>query len=248
MEIFTPDHRQIAETERSRRQRIVFKLGSGTVCDESGAVRTDLLHSFARQAKDLQGKGIDPIFVRSGSVAVGRFVAPGVEDRKLATVIGQSWLDMACLQAFHPTPIASFLLTDEQIADTAFMRQTILSALDAGAVPIINSANPDTNNDWSGRQAAHAIDADVLALLTTTDGVLHQGQTVPHIRSRGDLAKVHFSGVSAFGTGGMGEKSDHAWKFVESTGREAVIAHGFTDQVLHRIANRERIGTRFAHA
>lgn len=243
----TLQQRRVVEKDGSTRQRIVVKLGSSTVCDEAGAVRTDLLRSFAAQSLDLRERGVDTIFVSSGAVAVGQLVAPNITDRKLAAVVGQSWLNMAWVRSFYPTPVAPHVFTDEQLSDRGFVRSAIESTLREGAIPLINCANPDTNNDFTGRQVARATDADILAMLTTADGVLHDGRTIPHVSSRSDLDGVAFGNASTLGTGGMGEKTDHAWGFVAETGREAVIAHGFTDAVLHKIAGGERIGTRFAH-
>ncbi|MBA3724587.1 MAG: hypothetical protein H0W89_06935 [Candidatus Levybacteria bacterium] len=236
------------EDERTAKRRLVAKLGSSTICDESGAVRSDLLSSLAKQTKELQQKSVETIFISSGAVAVGRLVAPEVEDKRLLSGIGQSWLSMAWNKAFYPTPVTQLLFTDDQLNDNGYIKKQVETALHYGVIPVINSLNPDTNNDFAGSQVAHAIDANIFALLTTKDGVLRGDKTIPLVRDWDDLAGAITDDTSNFGTGGMRPKCGEAFRFVRSTGGEAIIARGLTEKILHKIAaGEEGVGTRFAH-
>lgn len=247
MEILKKDTLFIVESERFIRRRIVTKLGSSTVCNDHGEVRSDLLQSLSKQTKELHQKGIDTVFVSSGAVAAGRVVASHVTDKELLSGIGQSWLSMAWNKAFYPTPVAQLLLTDAQLHDRDYIKKHIVSALDYGVVPVINSVNPDANNDFTGSLVASAIGADTYALLTTKNGVLRNEQTIPEVHGWSDLEGVITDETSTLGNGGMRPKCGAALQFVANTKGEAIIANGLTDEVLHKIAERHTLGTWFSY-
>lgn len=233
------------ETEQSARRRIVWKIGTSTLFREDGILRDELLKSFACQAAELRNSGIDSVFISSGAVAMGRLRSPEIMDRKLLSVIGQPLLSTVWNNAFYPVPVAQLLLTQEALCSENQLREQIAGALENGVVPVINCIDPDANNDVTGLHVAKAIQAEQLALLTTTHGVLSNGKSIPRITKEFDISSVIQDGTSSGGTGGMGPKCHAASSFAQ-TGGLAVIAHGHEKDVLRRIALGESFnGTRF---
>lgn len=249
MEIFERTKIQLTEQEHSTRRRMVVKLGSSTVCEKNGVVRIPLLTSLAQQSRELhETKGVDVIFISSGASAVGRLSAPGITDRSLLSNIGQGFLTMAWNKAFYPTPVAHILLADEQLLDSSYIKNQVETALRHDVVPVINCVNPNTNNDITGRLVAHASDAELLAFLTTTDGVIKDDSTISSVHNIDDLLEVITEDTSDLGSGGMKPKCKEAWQFVHHSQGVAVIAHGMEDNILFKIAERQQVGTWFATA
>lgn len=242
------------EDERVVRRRLVAKLGSSTVCDATGAVRVDLLHSLAAQTEALKQNKVDTIFVSSGAVAVGRLVASEnadkkITDKKLLSNIGQSWLSAAWNKAFYPTPVAQLLFTDEELKNASYIKSQIEAAIRYGVVPVINSSNPETNNDFASTQIAHAVDADTLALLTSTNGVLKDEHPISLVTNWADLEGAITEDISSLGNGGMKPKCGAALGFIQKSKKgKAIIAHGNTPNILHRIADMDQAGTWFVQA
>src|SRR3954466_4883095 len=168
---------------------IVIKLGSSIVADDGGEGRRDVLAEACAQTASLRREGREVVLVTSGAIARGmRLMQLGVRPRAMdelqaASAVGQGKLYRAYdeLLASHGLRSAQVLLTFFDISARSHYlnaRQTLRRLLDWGVVPAINENDPPTpdetslgDNDFLAAQLAILLGADLLLLLTDTDGL-----------------------------------------------------------------------------
>jgi glutamate 5-kinase len=173
-------------------QRLVMKIGSALLVDKaSGTVKAPWLHSIAADLTRL--RALNPsrsiVVVSSGAVALGRLrlglkrQVLRLEEKQAAAAVGQIALAGAWQQAFapHGLNVAQVLLTQD---DTEHRqrhlnaRQTLLTLLAQGVVPVINENDTIAtaeirfgDNDRLAARVAQMIGADALFLLSDIDGL-----------------------------------------------------------------------------
>jgi glutamate 5-kinase len=161
---------------------------------------------------------------------------------------------------------AQTLLTKRDLSDRVGYlnaRNTLLTLLEVGAVPIVNENDVVAveeiegakigDNDTLSALVANLVDADLLALLTDQGGLYTadprlepSAKLIPRVE-RIDEAVEQLAGPSGpgeRGTGGMATKVQAA-RLATSGGTTAVIAGGEEPDVLVRLAQGEEIGTLF---
>jgi len=234
------------EREQFTRRRMVVKIGTSTLCEDSGIVRADFVANISEQVLALRDMGVETLLVSSGAVAMGKLRRPDVEDTRLAAALGQPLLMQVWNKAFYPTPALQFLFSEEDFKEEIEIKQLLTSSFSYG-IPIINGQSSE-NNDSIAAKVARMIDADALILLTNKHGVLDkQGKTVPLINRVEEVVPLIRNGYSQGGSYGMGPKVTEALSFVQNTGKQAFIAHGHQPEVLHHVHTGRHQGiTRFA--
>src|SRR3954454_2880734 len=229
----------------------VIKLGSSIVADERGEVRADVVAQVVDQAADLHAAGREVVLVTSGAIASGmRLMELGVrpramEDLQAASAVGQGKLYRVYdeLLAARGLRSAQVLLTFFDISARSHYlnaRQTLRRLLDWNVVPVINENDTTTtdeisfgDNDFLAAQLAILLGADLLLLLTDTDGLYSADPRVdPSARliaevtdfeSLGNLQIGH--STSPLGSGGMRSKVVAA-EMATAAGIPAVICNG----------------------
>jgi glutamate 5-kinase len=170
-------------------RRLVVKIGSALLVDkDSGALRTDWLHSLAADVATIKARGVDVVLVSSGSIALGRSVlglGQGVlalEQAQAAAAVGQIRLARAYEEAMAPHGIstAQILVTLEDSADRRRYlntRNTMATLLGLGVLPIVNENDTIAtdeirygDNDRLAANMAAMVGADQLVLLSDVDG------------------------------------------------------------------------------
>ncbi|HEV7460327.1 MAG TPA: glutamate 5-kinase, partial [Solirubrobacteraceae bacterium] len=167
----------------------VIKLGSSIVADESGEVRRAVLDRVCATVAARRAGGDAVVIVTSGAIARGmrQLDLPlrprAMDELQAASAVGQGKLYRVYdeLLAGHDTPSAQVLLTFFDIsARTHYLnaRQTLRKLLDWRVVPVINENDTTTtdeisfgDNDFLAAQIAVLIGADMLVMLTDTDGL-----------------------------------------------------------------------------
>ena len=171
-------------------RRLVIKVGSALLADETdGSVRRAWLASLAKEIAAMRAQGKDVVLVSSGAIAVGRQqlgLKPGklaLEEKQAAAATGQIRLAHAYQEALarHKVTVAQVLLTlDDTEERRRYLnaRNTMMTLLRLGAVPVINENDTvATNeirfgdNDRLAARVAAMISADTLVLLSTIDGL-----------------------------------------------------------------------------
>jgi len=245
---------------------VVVKLGTQLLTDSRSGLDGEFLSSVARQIATLRERGILVTVVSSGAVGAGvcelNLPKRPTDLAKLQAVaaIGQRRLMDAWAQVFKPIGlhVAQLLLTREDIDDrTRFLnvRNTIHAVHELGAIPIINENDTIStdeivkitfgDNDILAALVAHALQADLLVLLSVVDGILDaSGAPVRLVESVDRARELIRSEKSLLGKGGMDSKVNAA-RMVTDAGSAMVVADGRMTDVLVRLLDHEEIGTLF---
>jgi glutamate 5-kinase len=225
------------------------------------------------QISDLASSGREMLLVTSGAVAAGRGVMRNLSknsvlpDRQVLAAVGQGRLMHLYEQAFatHGIITAQALLSRRDVDDRLGylnLRNTLLSLLNNGVVPVINENDVVAgeelegevfgDNDTLSALVANLIDADLLVILGSVEGMYTKD---PNIFTDAELISVvekiddklnEYAGPSSDlrGRGGMVTKIEAA-RLATASGVDVVIADGTMDSVVFRLSNGERIGTLF---
>jgi glutamate 5-kinase len=252
-------------------KRIVVKIGSQVLCDDTGELNVPVLASLVGQMAGLRESGWQVLLVSSGAVAAGTG-QPGIDAlalndpvtrKQVLAATGQVRLMQTYQDQFgrHGITIAQVLASksDFQTRDHYLnMRNCLEGILSAGILPIVNENDVVsitelmfTDNDELAGLLAGMVNAELMCLLSTVSGVYAGdggagGSTVISTwdDQRHRIDDVVKSGTSKYGRGGMHSKLAVARK-VAALGTTVVIADGCANDILLRITGGQRTGTRF---
>ena len=248
---------------------VVVKIGSSTLTTERGTFRLSPVAGLVAEICDLHAQGHSLVLVSSGAVSSGMGVLrfkhrpTEVVDLQAAAAVGQGRLFHVYTELFAHENVATaqVLLTAFDVAArTQYLnaRNTLKRLLDWKVVPIINENDTTAtdelcfgDNDALAAQVALLVKADLLVLLTDTDGLYtadpHEDQSASLITRVEDLRElecVHIGAIGSLGSGGMGSKVNSA-RIATSGGVETIIARGTYPGVLAACLTGEEVGTRF---
>ncbi|MBN1882678.1 MAG: glutamate 5-kinase [Deltaproteobacteria bacterium] len=259
----------IRESHTADVGRVVVKIGSGVLTARHG-LNIDALEGIVSDIASLCKRGIECIVVSSGAIAAGLprmgiTVRPrAISMLQAAASVGQTSLMRAYERAFdrHDIVVGQILLTHEDLKNRhRFInaRNTILALIDQGIIPIINENDTVAvseirlgDNDYLASQTINLAGADLLILLTDTDGFFDKD---PHLYSDASLISVVHSIIdeikhlasdtsTAVGRGGMKSKVEAA-DMATAIGIPAIIANGLTNGILLDILEGKNVGTLF---
>jgi glutamate 5-kinase len=210
------------------------------------------------------------LLVTSGAISCGLGLLP-IKARPTDTVelqatsaVGQGALYHRYCELFLRSGVttAQILLTSYDIeARSQYLnaRGTIAKLLDWGIVPIVNENDTTSadeirygDNDFLAAQAAILARADLLMLLTDTEGLYTSDPSVDpdarlieEVHDRSLLDDIDAGGTgSVIGSGGMKSKIVAA-EMATAANIEVVIANGSRPGVITAIAAGDKVGTRF---
>ncbi len=262
--------------QQARYRRIVVKAGTALLTDGADSPNHEVMAGIVKQMARLHDEGTRLILVSSGAVAAGRGAVAAVDDssvqfRQALAAIGQSHLMHIYQDLFEldGITVAQVLLTlndvgvrrtrDQKLRDLN-VRNTLASLLDLGVVPIVNENDVVAvdelagagfgDNDNLAARVARAVDADLLILLGTVNGLYTSDPTVTSgaelitTISRFDTKIRSHAGAprDQKGRGGMATKIEAA-QFATEGGVDVFIASGGEPDVVTRLANGEKVGT-----
>lgn len=248
---------------------VVVKIGSALLVDETGALARDWLGSLADDLAALRARGIRPVIVSSGAIALGkgelglRGKRLRLEEQQAAAAAGQIRLAQVWKELLHERgmPVAQVLLTPD---DTEHRRRylnarrTLETLLELGAVPVVNENDTVAteeirygDNDRLAARVAQMVTADTLVLLSDVDGLYTadplrdpDAAHVPEVREIDSRIQA-MAGESAshWGSGGMRTKLAAA-RIALAAGCTLWIARGSVRSPLTVLAGGAR-ATRF---
>lgn len=248
----------------TRRNRIVLKFGTGILTTPDGsALEKKQFYRLASEVTGLVRKGNECLIVSSGAVGAGLRVL-GLTERPadLPTVqacaaIGQSKLMRMYEQSFaaHKLDVAQLLLTHGDLDSRkryGNAKNTLRRLFQAKKiVPIINENDSVAveelkfgDNDRLSAEVAMLADADLLILLTSVDGLMHDGKRISVVTDIDGATRYVRPGKGKLSVGGMVSKLD-AVKIAIHAGIQTVIANGRRRGLIARIAAGDDVGTRF---
>ena len=262
-------------------RRIVVKAGTNVLAGGNlqggpdAAVMADLAEQIARLTTE---DGVQVLLVTSGAIAAGRqaiaekIALPAVPDiptRQVLAALGQNRLMAAYAELFerHGVPVSQVLLTIKDMAQRQSylnIRNTLLSLLDLGVVPIVNENDVVAadeigevfgDNDRLSSLIAALIDADLLVILSDVDGLYTADPKLDPTATRIESVDFVDEQVAAmagehrnsWARGGMPTKLDAA-RLATTSGIAMTICRGRDPDVVVKAARGERVGTFFRPA
>ena len=167
----------------------VVKLGSSIVAEASGELRLSVVARVCEEVAALHRTGVDVVVVTSGAIARGMHLLgmgarpAAIEDLQAASAMGQGRLYHTYDDLLRERGVrsAQVLLTFfDMSARTHYLnaRRTLRKLLEWRIVPVINENDTTTtdeisfgDNDFLAAQVSVLVAADVLVLLTDTEGL-----------------------------------------------------------------------------
>ncbi|MFO7936752.1 MAG: glutamate 5-kinase [Kiritimatiellia bacterium] len=248
-------------------RRIVIKVGTRVITQATGEPDLNQLKKLADQITRLHQRNYEVLLVSSGAVGAG-VEALGMPERpthvpdlQMCAAVGQTRL-MSLYDTFfkaHMIRIGQVLLTHADFHHKtrfANARRTMCHMLQNRVIPIINENDVVADeeikavlslgdNDYLASLVVELVDADLLIVLSTVDGVLNnRGKRVSYFS---DLTEA-FSLIdpnhvkSSFSKGGMESKLNAARRALKS-GCQVVIANGRTHNIITDVISGKDKGT-----
>lgn len=250
--------------------RVVIKIGSSSLTDDHGRINLDMIRSAADQISRARALGHEVVLVTSGAVAAG-VAGLSLNERpndvltlQALSAVGQPLLMAAYKDEFvrHSINVAQVLISPSDFVDRRqylHARNTLEKLLALNCVPIVNENDAVANdeirygdNDHLSALLSHLLSADMLILLTDTDGLYTadprqhpDAQIVSVVQADDPLLAVSTSGAgTARGSGGMSSKLAAA-RIASWSGVTAVIAAARREDAVVDAIAEKNLGTRF---
>jgi glutamate 5-kinase len=252
----------------SRVKRVVIKIGSSVLTNESSEISEGLFDEIAREVSGIKSRGIEPILVSSGAIAAGmkklglREKPKDVLMKQAVAACGQSTLMWYYEKAFSAfgEGVAQILLTHDALSiRKRFLnaRKTLFTLLEIGVIPIVNENDTIAveeivfgDNDKLAALVTNLVEADLLILLSDIDGLYSKDPTnhkdaelisvIDEIDER--IEEIAGETLGRTTTGGMKTKIE-ASKTAAAFGIPTIIANGKRQNVLSEIFSGREIGT-----
>ena len=252
------------------KKKIVVKVGTSLLAYDNGKINLQRMEKLVRVLADLHNSGKVAVLVSSGAVAVGLGMI-GLKDRpdnmvkkQALAAIGQVGLIRLYQKFFdeYNKTVAQILLTRDGIENPLRRknaRNTLNELLEMGIIPVVNENDTVAteeiefgDNDTLSALVATLIQADLLLILTNTDGVFtadphihHSATKVPKVlKASDDLKDVDLNGSSKMGSGGMASKIAAA-ELCREHNVDVVIADGTDPSTIMDVLEGKDLGTFF---
>lgn len=262
--------------ERARRalrdaKRVVVKVGTRVLVDERGRPDEARLRALVDGVVALHAQGREVVLVSSGAIGAGLDVL-GLErrpktlpDLQMAAAVGQLrlWTRYAELFAEKGCTVGQVLLTHDDLQHRLRhlnARHTMMNLLRNRMIPIVNENDVVAvdeikfgDNDHLASLVAMLVDAELLVLLTSVDGLQAPVASGAEERARvsflpqvtDEVLGLTWGTSDALSRGGMASKLQAA-QAASSVGIPVVIASGHDPDVLSRLVCGEDLGTLIA--
>jgi glutamate 5-kinase len=253
----------------NKARRVVLKLGSSVVAAADG-LNVPLLQKLVEEIGALRQAERQVVLVSSGAVAAGLkkleicLRPAGIPQMQAVAAAGQSSLMQSYEEAFaaQGLKVAQILLTsDDLAARTRFLnaRNTLFTLLQWNVVPIINENDTVAtdelkfgDNDHLAALICNLVEADLLLLLTNTDGLYArdpredpEASLLTFLETTDPrLETAAGQRPNSLGKGGMVSKLQ-AVKKAAAGGVPSLIANGLRPGVLGEIFGGQEVGTFF---
>ena len=259
-----------------RYRRIVVKAGTGALTGPSG-LDAEVMADLVRQICQVRDAAGEVLLVTSGAIAAGRSAlgqARGeldhdISSRQVFAAVGQSRLMHTYQEMFavHDAQIAQTLLTIADLSNRQSylnVGNTLQRLLELRVLPVVNENDVVAvdeigevfgDNDRLSALVANLVDADLLVVLTDTDGLYSADpRTDPNAtlitevdRVDADIEALAGEELHPWARGGMATKLEAA-KLVTTSGIPMVMCHSRAEDAVIRAAKGESVGTFFKPA
>lgn len=256
--------------ETTEKKRVVIKVGTNVLTNKDNRIVRPILHSIVQQIAELYERDILTVLISSGSVIAGKEVVGdlAIEDkairRQVFSSVGQPRMMRTYYETFHDYGMkCAQVLATKRDFNPGVWRENMINCYEGllaeGIIPIANeddatsvSHSMFTDNDELASLIAELINADMLIMLTDTNG-LYTGhpddddtKIIREVNAADELDHyIRESGKGeAEGRGGMGSKL----KIAQGTAAKEIttfIANGKKERVILDIVEGKTVGTKF---
>ncbi len=235
---------------------VVAKIGTSSLTDDRGVIDLGAVVKLCQEVIGLRSAGHRTVIVTSGAVAAG-VAAIGLPSRPsdLPTLQALSAAGQSRLMQVYTDILDHYGVVGAQVLLTPYdfvnrrqylhARQTLLRLLELGCVPIVNENDALAvdeirygDNDRIAALVSHLVSADLLVLLTDTEGLFTsdprtdpEAELVTHVSGPSSLDVDARTSGSSRGSGGMASKLTAA-RIASWSGVRAVIARATRPDVL----------------
>lgn len=253
-----------------RAKRVVIKVGSAVLTLSHGTLNEEAFKGLALEVSKLRSNGIEIAVVTSAAVAAGMGKLgltekpKSIPEKQAAAAAGQSSLMGRYERVFaaHNLNVAQILLTHEDLSNRhryLNARNTLFTLISYGLIPVINENDTVVvdeikfgDNDNLSALVAGLIDADLLLILTDTEGLFDRdprshadARLIPLVEKIDHHIEQMAGGVgTSIATGGMTTKI-HAAKKASTVGIPTIIASGKDMRNIEKVFASEKVGTLF---
>ncbi len=244
-------------------KRIVVKVGTSVLSKKDGPIDTSVLKHLVEQVSKLKRKGVEVILVTSGAVGTGRALLSArdssyVPQKQMYAAVGQVKLMSMYAELFAKRGYlcAQALATKEDFRDREHymnMKNCFEKLLHESVIPIVNENDVVaitelvfTDNDELAGFVAAQLHVDAAVVLTSVDGFLANGHTVPEINAKNAVLYKRYitPEKSSGGRRGIRTKFNVALKLAKR-GITAYIVNGKKRNALIDVMGGRHIGTKF---
>lgn len=251
------------------KKRIVVKVGTSTLTHKTGKTNIARISDLVNVLADLHNMGHEIILVSSGAIAIGtsrlglKRKPDTIMGKQAAAAVGQGELMFLYDKFFgeYDVVVSQLLFTYNALENPdnkEHLTNTFNQLLEYGSIPVVNENDSvsieellNGDNDCLSATVAELIGADMLILLTDTDG-LYDGNPSENPEARLiDIVEEVTEEIEAFaggagkrGTGGFMTKVKAA-KIATSAGIPVVVMNGADPKKIYDVLNGENVGTKF---
>jgi glutamate 5-kinase len=253
-------------------RRIVVKIGSRVIVQSSGRPDARQIRQLVGDVAAARRAGYEVVMVSSGAIAAGMEALglserpTSVPDLQMCAAVGQGRLMARYAELFgrEKLLVGQVLLTHDDFVrkvSLTNLRRTMDHLLKANVIPIINEndvvADEEVkadmslgDNDYLASLVVRQVRADLLVLLSTTDGLKDmspQGRNrrIPYVENIGkETYRLVAPSKGGLSKGGMDSKL-RAAETCTHAGCTVVIANGRQRGVLASILHGDDVGTLF---
>ena len=254
----------------TEKKRIVVKVGTSTLTHDTGKTNIARMAKLVSVLADLKNAGHQVVLVSSGAVGIGAGKL-GMHERpdhtsglQACAAVGQCELMFLYDKLFteYNHTVAQLLITRPDIAEGGRRREnfhvTLERLLELGALPIINENDTISteeisigDNDTLSAMVAASIRADLLILLTDTDGLFdanpaenEDARLIGRVAEINDDVYAVAGGAGSKGTGGFTTKI-RAAEIATGAGIPVIIMNGERPTAIYKVLDGQPIGTYF---
>ncbi|MCM1284774.1 MAG: glutamate 5-kinase [Acetobacter sp.] len=251
------------------KKRIVVKVGTSTLTHKTGKTNIARMAKLVSVLSDLKNEGHEIVLVSSGAIAVGAVklgfarkpsTTPGLQ---ASAAIGQCELMFLYDKLFseYGITVSQILLTADTLdhpIEKNHLLDTFNQLLDYDSLPIVNENDSvyveellNGDNDCLSASVAQLINADLLILLTDTDGLYNDNpsknpnaELISVVEQIDDSIYKVAGDAGEKGTGGFVTKIKAAG-IANDSGIPVIIMNGEKPTSIYKALSGERIGTYF---
>lgn len=251
------------------KKRIVVKVGTSTLTHSTGKTNIARMAKLVSVLSDLHNMGHEVVLVSSGAVGIGAGKLGLSEKpkttkaRQAAAAVGQGELMFLYDKFFseYSIVVSQLLLTSQTIKyddSREHLLDTFNQLIEFGSIPIVNENDSvsveellNGDNDCLSAGVASLINADLLILLTDTDGLYDSNPA--HNKDAKLISVVDritpeieavAGGAGEKGTGGFATKVKAA-KIATASGIPVVVMNGEKPTSIYKVLDGESVGTMF---